>query len=169
MTRSDDVLIVGAGPAGAVAATILARAGARVRLIDRATFPRDKLCGDTVNPGALAALGRLGVAAALDARALRIGGMRLTGENGVSIDGHYANGLYGLAILRRDLDWALVRGAVAAGAVFDEGTAIRRPLAEESGAAPSVHGVMVRGRDADCEFRAPVTIAADGRHSTLAF
>ena len=55
----DDVLIVGAGPAGAVAATVLARAGARVRVIDRATFPRDKLCGDTLNPGCLALLRRL--------------------------------------------------------------------------------------------------------------
>ena len=65
-----DVLIVGAGPAGAVAATVLARAGARVRIVDRATFPRDKLCGDTVNPGTLALLRRLGLAAAIDARGL---------------------------------------------------------------------------------------------------
>ena len=55
-----DVVIVGAGPSGAVAATVLARAGARVRLLDRAAFPRDKLCGDTVNPGTLAILRRLG-------------------------------------------------------------------------------------------------------------
>ena len=47
----DDAVCRGAGPAGAVAAIVLARAGARVRLVDRATFPRDKLCGDTVNPG----------------------------------------------------------------------------------------------------------------------
>ena len=54
-----DVVVVGAGPAGAVAATVLARAGARVRLIDRATFPRDKLCGDTLNAGTIALLRRL--------------------------------------------------------------------------------------------------------------
>src|SRR5438034_642089 len=80
---SCDVLIVGAGPSGAVAATVLARAGARVRLIDRATFPRDKLCGDTVNPGTLAILRRLGLATSIEDRGLRIEGMRLTGENGV--------------------------------------------------------------------------------------
>ena len=56
-----DVLVVGAGPAGSVAALVLARAGVRVRLVDRATFPRDKLCGDTLNPGSLApCLYRLG-------------------------------------------------------------------------------------------------------------
>ena len=47
----DDVVIVGAGPAGALAALVLARQGARVRLVDRATFPRPKLCGDSLNPG----------------------------------------------------------------------------------------------------------------------
>ena len=55
-----DCIIVGAGPAGAIAGLVLARAGARVRLIDRTSFPRDKLCGDTVNPGTLALLARLG-------------------------------------------------------------------------------------------------------------
>ena len=56
-----DVVIAGAGPAGAIAATVLARAGARVLVLDRARFPRDKLCGDTLNPGALAILARLGL------------------------------------------------------------------------------------------------------------
>ena len=55
-----DVLIAGAGPAGAMAATVLARAGVRVLVLDRARFPRDKLCGDTLNPGALAILSRVG-------------------------------------------------------------------------------------------------------------
>jgi flavin-dependent dehydrogenase len=62
----DDVLIVGAGPAGAVAGAILARAGASVRIVDRAVFPRDKLCGDTLNPGALARLQALGLAAGIE-------------------------------------------------------------------------------------------------------
>ena len=52
----DDVAIAGAGPAGALAAAILARAGLRVSVFDRARFPRHKLCGDTLNPGALAVI-----------------------------------------------------------------------------------------------------------------
>ena len=51
-----DVLVVGAGPAGSMAALVLARVGAKVHLIDRASFPCDKLCGDTLNPGSLAIL-----------------------------------------------------------------------------------------------------------------
>ena len=54
-----DVVVAGAGPAGCIAAIVLARGGARVLLLDRARFPRDKLCGDTLNPGALAVLRRL--------------------------------------------------------------------------------------------------------------
>src|SRR5262247_96515 len=103
----DDVLVVGAGPAGAVAATVLARAGARVCLVDRATFPRDKLCGDTVNPGTLAILRRLGVAGEVEARGLRVDGMIVTGTRGARVVGRYPGGLYGRAILRRDLDWIL--------------------------------------------------------------
>ena len=85
----DDVLIVGAGPAGAVAATVLARAGARVRLVDRAAFPRDKLCGDTVNPGTLAMLRRLGLAGRIEPRGLPIDGMIVTGEGGVAVEARY--------------------------------------------------------------------------------
>ena len=89
-----DVLIVGAGPSGAVATTVLARAGARVCLVDRARFPRPKLCGDTLNPGALAVLRRLGMAAAIDASALPLDGMRVTGDD-VVVEARYPDGLQG--------------------------------------------------------------------------
>jgi flavin-dependent dehydrogenase len=164
----DDVLIVGAGPAGAVAATVLARAGARVRILDRASFPRDKLCGDTVNPGALAELRRLGLAGPVEAVGLRIDGMRVSGP-GVTIDGRYPDGLCGRSLLRRDLDWALLRQAVEAGAQFDEGVAVRRAIVEQSSAAKTVAGVTVAANGHEQRLRAGVTIAADGRRSTLAF
>ena len=51
-----DVVIAGAGPAGTLAGITLARAGARVVLLDRDTFPRHKLCCDTLNPGGMAFL-----------------------------------------------------------------------------------------------------------------
>src|SRR5581483_3712369 len=165
-----DVLVVGAGPAGAVAATVAARAGARVKLIDRAEFPRAKLCGDTVNPGTLALLRRLRLASALEDRGLPVVGFRLTGGNGVAVDGRYPRGLTGRAIARRDLDWSLLIGAVEAGAVFDSARGARRALVEEQEGRRSVSGVIAAppGRRAD-PSRARVTIVADGRHSRIAF
>src|SRR5437588_5458531 len=163
-----DVLIVGAGPAGSIAGLVLARAGARVRILDRAAFPRDKLCGDTVNPGTLAELDRLRVSAALHERGLPVEGMTVTGEHGVTIEGRYPRGLCGRAILRRDLDAMLLQCAVDAGAAFEPGVAVRSAIVNEGG-GPSVIGVMAGESRVPAAMRAAVTIAADGRRSTIAF
>lgn len=165
----DDVLIVGAGPAGAVAATVLARAGARVRVLDRAAFPRDKLCGDTLNPGCLALLRTLQLGAPLEGVGLDVAGMLVTGEGGVAVEGRYPQGLRGRSILRRDLDWLLLEQAIAAGALFEPGVAVRAAVVLERGGVRIVDGVAVGPRESDRRLRAPVTIAADGRRSTLAF
>ena len=143
----DDVLVVGAGPAGAVAATVLARAGVRVRIVDRSEFPRDKLCGDTLNPGTLALLRRLRMADAIDAIGLPIDGMLLTGE-GVAIDARYPGGLHGRALTRRDLDGALLGQAIAAGARFEPGVAVRRLLVGGGRAADAASGVIVASNGA---------------------
>ncbi len=68
-----DALVVGAGPAGSSAAYHLARAGARVLLVDRWEFPRDKACGDGIVPQAVAELALLGISEAdLTARFQRV-------------------------------------------------------------------------------------------------
>ena len=145
---------------------MLARGGARVLMVDRARFPRDKLCGDTINPGALAVLHRLQLAAGFERAALPIDGMIVTGEGGVRVQAAYGGGRRGLALPRRDLDGALAAGAVAAGARFEEGVIVRGPLLEEKG---RVRGVVFAGRDGrDVRVPAPLVIAADGRRSRVA-
>src|SRR3954453_8915919 len=56
-----DVVVVGAGPAGSTTALVLARGGARVALVDKAEFPRDKACGDLVGPRGVQLLDDLGI------------------------------------------------------------------------------------------------------------
>src|SRR5687768_2705618 len=111
----DDVVVAGAGPAGSVAATVLARAGVRVRLVDRLSFPRAKLCGDTLNPGALSVLRRLGLAERVEGTGLELHGMMVTGEGHVSIEGRYPPAIHGRSITRRILDAALLEEALRAG------------------------------------------------------
>lgn len=77
MTRPFDVAIAGAGPAGAACALRLARAGFSVALIDQREFPREKLCGEYVNLGAIRELQDLQLAANLRPRAHPLEGMRL--------------------------------------------------------------------------------------------
>ena len=59
--------------------------------------------------------------------------MRLTSGSGVEVEGRYPRGLYGRALLRRDLDWALLERAVDAGAQFDSPVAVRRAIVEDAG------------------------------------
>ena len=174
-----DAIVVGAGPAGAIAALRLARAGLRVRLLDRATFPRDKLCGDTLNPGALALIDRLerppsrsriGEASSLGERvrqrARPITGMLVTGPGGAAVSADYPDGAYGVALLRRDLDALLVDAAVAAGAQFEPAMNVRGPLLASDGTR--VEGVRAAHHDQERLLRARIVIAADGRRSRLA-
>jgi flavin-dependent dehydrogenase len=165
-----DVLIAGAGPAGAVAALVLARAGVRVRLLERASLPRDKLCGDTINPGALAVLRRLGIADEVERAGVPIHGMIVTGSSGVTIAGRYPEGTHGVSLRRRELDAMLVARAIEAGAELETGVMVRAPVVESSGRFRRVIGLEVSSvRGTVARLQAPIVIAADGRRSRLAF
>jgi geranylgeranyl reductase family protein len=107
-----DVLVVGAGPSGSATATLLARAGLDVVLIDQHTFPRDKVCGDGLIPDAHAALRKLGVLDAVMREAQPSTHVGCIGPRGGRID---VPGT--LAVLpRRRLDEIVCMNAVAAGA-----------------------------------------------------
>src|SRR5271156_5064438 len=76
-----ELVVVGAGPAGSAAAAWAARAGQDVLVIDSATFPRDKACGDGLTPRAVAELEGLGLGDWLDTR-IRHRGLRMNGFGG---------------------------------------------------------------------------------------
>jgi flavin-dependent dehydrogenase len=145
-----------------MAAIILARAGARVRVFERARFPRHKLCGDTLNPGALAVLARHLDLASLMASSDDIHGMLITGPGGATVRAEYGAGLAGRAVTRSVFDDWLLRRAAEAGAQVEEGVAVKAALVADG----RVSGVIVSGGVA---HPGRVTVAADGRRSTLAF
>jgi flavin-dependent dehydrogenase len=161
-----DVIVAGAGPAGTLAATILARAGARVLIVDRSRFPRAKLCGDTLNPGSMRVLGAHIRTAEIEQRALALDGMLLTGPRTV-VNGAYPGGLRARALTRRDLDMLLLDQALEAGAQFDEEVVVTAPMRD--GSSGRVVGVHLKSRNG-CprDARAALVIAADGRESRLA-
>ena len=113
-----DVAVVGAGPAGSVAALVLARAGARVALVDKASFPRDKACGDLIGPRGVQVLDDLGVRLP---GAERVGDMRVVGPTGRSVrlpcrPGRTYPG-HGVALPRLAFDQTLRTAALDAGSV----------------------------------------------------
>lgn len=164
-----DVLIAGAGPAGSIAALVLARAGMRVVVVDRETFPRDKLCGDTVNPGALALLTSLGLYGGPLDRARPLIGMRLSGPWS-DVRALYGDGVVGRSLPRREFDTWLLEEAIRAGARFESGLVVRAPLVAES-AGGRVRGLVLspRGNPGGVSrMPAWLVIAADGSRSCLA-
>ena len=117
-----DVLVAGAGPAGSVSATLLARAGFSVVLVDRASFPRDKACSEYMSPEAVRILARLGVVESLEiSGAFPLEGMKLFGPRGATAHGKFAGAgnpfrSTGLSVSRRILDHELLATARQAGA-----------------------------------------------------
>ncbi|QEG30595.1 2-octaprenyl-6-methoxyphenyl hydroxylase [Gemmata obscuriglobus] len=129
-----DAVVIGAGPAGAVAARELARRGCSVLLVDKAQFPRPKVCGCCLNGSAVGTLRRLGLGHVLDRgvplRNVRIGAGRRAAV--VKLPG-------GAALSRESFDVALIREAEKAGARLREGvTAKPGPLGEVYLGAESV-------------------------------
>jgi flavin-dependent dehydrogenase len=160
-----DAIVSGAGPAGSIAALVLARAGARVWLLERETFPRPKLCGDTINPGAVATLADLGLTGGPLIGASRLTGMLVTSPH-TSVTGLYPEGQVALALSRAVFDQWLADAAVAAGARLEYGVRVLQPLWQDNGI---VAGVVVRTpRGETMRLPARMTIAADGRRSVLA-
>src|SRR5439155_4137740 len=115
--RRFDVLVIGGGPAGSVAALVLARGGARVALVDKARFPRDKACGDLVGPRGVQLLDDLGVKIP---GSRQVGDMIVVGPTGRRVRLPCRPGItypgYGFAAPRVGFDETLQAAAEEAGA-----------------------------------------------------
>jgi flavin-dependent dehydrogenase len=163
LSSSYDVLVVGAGPAGSATATLLARDGFTVCLLDRQRFPRPKPCAEYVSPGAVRILDRLGVRAALEAdRPAELRGMRIVGSDGTGFEGRYVEGV-GLGLPRERLDLHLARAA-ARGAELREGATFRAARPGPGGGIIAV----VRAGAATVEIGARLLVGADGLNSRVA-
>lgn len=162
-----DVVVVGAGPSGSVAAAALARRGRDVLLLDRAAFPRDKACGDGVPPGTVAILNRLGAGPALrDAGFYSIHGLRLVSPRGrdwsVALRPRAPDtGFY--VAPRLAFDDLLRRHAIASGASF-RCARVQSLIVERD----EVRGVNAVVDGVDTAVHARVVIGADGATSMVA-
>jgi len=173
-TRRDDdadVIVVGAGPSGATTAYYLAQAGLNVLLLEKARFPREKVCGDGLTPRAVKSLVAMGVDVGpgwLRNKGLRVigAGMRLE-MPWPELDSYPG---YGLVRSRASLDETLARRAQAAGAKLLEGVTVTGPVLDDAG---RIVGVTAqpddpeRTRGDSTTYRARTVVAADGNSSRL--
>ncbi|GGM19437.1 hypothetical protein GCM10011608_00060 [Micromonospora sonchi] len=146
-----DVVVVGAGPAGAAAALAARRAGAGVLLLDRADFPRDKACGDGIAAHALDVLAELGVADAVAGHP-PVPALRLVAPGGGAVARALPRPAY--TVPRQVFDARLVAAAVDAGAL------LRRRAVRRVEARPD--RVVLDG-----EISARVLVGADGAGSVV--
>ena len=162
-----DAVVVGGGPGGATTAYWLARAGRRVLVIDKAKFPREKVCGDGLTPRAVRCLEDIGLKTEGPEWA-RVDGLRIVGA-GLVLDlpwpELHSMPAYGLVRTRLDFDSALLEHAKEAGATVWEETSVEEAVTDPSGV---VVGVEVARNGDRARVDAPVVIAADGAASRFA-
>jgi menaquinone-9 beta-reductase len=149
-----DVLVVGAGPAGAACAQWLARAGVDVVLVDQHDFPRDKVCGDGLIPDAHHALERLGVYAEVMAEARQLPSLACVGPRGgrVEVPGRVA------MLPRLVLDDIVCRAAVRAGARLHTPWRFEAPLMD----GEQVVGARLKRGDTTVDVSARWVVLATG-------
>jgi flavin-dependent dehydrogenase len=175
VTPVHDALVVGAGPAGAATAILLALDGHDVVLVDRARFPRDHVCGEYLSPEGGRILDRLGVLKTVEAGGARpLRGMRIVAPDGTIVTGDYVPvGPYrgyrdhALAVPRRLLDATLVARARELPVRVREGFRVTDLLLDGSRVA-GVEGVPTGAAGPPERIRARLVVGADGRGSVVA-
>jgi len=154
-----DVVVVGAGPAGTSAATALARAGRDVLVVDRATFPRDKCCGDGLTALALRLAERLGLDPSTLPSWTTVDRAVVSGPRGHAIDLRLpaGPGAHAAVVRRAELDAALLDLSRRAGAKVLDGHALLAARETDDRVVVTVQGVG--------EVHARYAVAADGMWS----
>lgn len=173
-TESADVIVVGAGPGGAATAAYLAMAGLDVLLLEKTSFPREKVCGDGLTPRAVKELITLGIPTPEEDGWIKNHGLRIIG-GGMRLSLPWPDLAsfppYGLVRTRQDFDDILARHAVKHGARLHESTNVTGPILDARGSIVGVTAKAVdeRGRSTGPELRyaAPLVVAADGNSSRL--
>jgi len=157
-----DVVVVGAGPAGSATALRLARAGVDVTIVERARFPRRKVCGEYQNSGSVDALDRLGLLEAVRAASQTLRGIRVIPLSAPPVELTFAR--TALACDRATLDALLLDAALAAGAKL-----VRGRVESLLFAGPRVAGVVYRDESGEPQtLRARYVAGADGAGSIVA-
>ncbi len=169
-----DVIIIGAGPAGTTCASMLARRGVRVFLCDKAIFPREKICGDCINPGCWDLFRLLGVQDEVLENAEPITGIRIAGRSARVLEIPFKSAALSMlrspfvALKRSKLDSILLHRAIEDGAAFLPATSIDSCCVNPS--EKNSWTVQLRSRETGgtIETSSRFLIGADGRNSRVA-
>ncbi len=157
-----DVIVVGGGPAGSATALTLARDGFDVTLVERARFPRRKVCGEYLNAGAMSALDRLGVGDAVRAAGAPLRGVRIVPPGASALELPFSSP--GGACARETLDALLLDAAAAAGVTVVQGR-VEDVIVRDG----RIEGVGLRGDDGGVTaMSARWVVGADGCGSVVA-
>ncbi len=186
MKTEFDAIVVGAGPGGSVAATVMARAGLDVLLVEKERFPRDKICGDAISGKSVDVLRELGMLDRMVAsEALGSWGVTFSGPMGDEVAIPFTKEFDrpvapGFVSTRLEFDQMVFSYAEESGATIWQDTTVVGLLAGENGdpvdgdnrasngqPLPGISGVRLKRDGVEADVRAPVVIAADGAYSVV--
>ena len=170
MTRPE-LVVIGGGPAGAALAALAAERGVKTLVLEKARFPRDKVCGEFLSPEGCAVLARLGLLSTLTAKGARpMDACLLADAKGRSVEAPLPDlplaGRTAFGISRAVFDEALLNHAAACGATIRERVTATRPILE-NGRVAGIASRPMRTDGSDEAIQATLVVAADGRRSML--